>query len=113
MTSAACVIDHAGAVIDHDFQVLAIDSFRRRQFHNLRRSHGAYEDAENQCNFISPYYFLFLSLFSVAPLPVCCINYREQLFSQYDKQRKSAIHVSGSQKSDTMLYCQENREEAW
>jgi hypothetical protein len=49
-------------------------------------------------NFISPY-FLF-SLFSVALLPVCCINYREQLLSQYDKQRTSANHVSTSQKSD-------------
>ena len=53
--------------------------------------------------------FLF-SLFSVALLPVCCINYREQLLSQYEKQRNSAIHVSASQKSDTMLYWRENRE---
>ena len=58
--------------------------------------------------FISPFIFLF-SLFSVAFLPVCCINYREQLLSQYDKQRNSAIHVSGNQKSDTMLYWQENK----
>jgi hypothetical protein len=56
--------------------------------------------------------FLF-SLFSVALLPVCCINYREQLLSQYDKQLNSAIHVRGNQKSDTMLYWQENREKPW
>jgi hypothetical protein len=51
--------------------------------------------------------------FSLALLPVCCINYKEQLLSQYDKQRNSVIHVSGNQKSDTMLYWQENREKAW
>jgi transcriptional regulator with XRE-family HTH domain len=51
--------------------------------------------------------FLF-SLFSVALLPVCCINYREHLLSQYDKQRNSANHVSASQKSNQLLYWWEN-----
>src|SRR5579864_4084235 len=63
-------------------------------------------------NFISPFIFLF-SLFSVALLPVCCINYREQLLSQYDKQRNSANHVSTSQKSSQLLYWWENRRSEW
>ncbi|MBZ5720080.1 MAG: helix-turn-helix domain-containing protein, partial [Acidobacteriia bacterium] len=54
--------------------------------------------------------FLF-SLFSVALLPVCCINYREQLVAQYEKQRDSANHVSTSQKSNQLLYWWEKQEE--
>src|SRR5208282_5513982 len=56
--------------------------------------------------------FLF-SLFSVALLPVCCINYREQLLAQHEKQRNSANRVSTSQKSHQLFYWWENRRSEW
>jgi hypothetical protein len=52
--------------------------------------------------------FLFFR-FPVALLPVYCINYREQIFAQHDKQPNSANHVRTSKKSRQFLYWWENR----
>jgi hypothetical protein len=51
--------------------------------------HGAYEDAEYQCKTggfqLNLSLFSLVVSFSVAVLPVCHINYREQSFTSYDK----------------------------
>ncbi len=118
-------LTHPGAFIDRQFQVLAIDGFTRREFHELRAvtsldprgRAGCLQlvlvlglEKRRDCASNSPlsrYLSLFVSCslcFFVALLPVAVLTVENNHLHNMINDANSASHVSTSQNSNRLLY---------